>query len=93
MARNSLITLSDSSSTPVSPGTVHSGMDITIQNIDENAVVYLGGKGVSSANYGFRLTPGAAWSVELPPKDNIYAISDTNGSKVAVLSVSLEYQN
>lgn len=68
-------------------------MDITIQNIDEEAVVYIGGKNVTTQNYGFRLIPGAAWSVELPPRDNLYAISGTEGSKIAVLSVSLEYQN
>lgn len=93
MARHNVIILSDSSSFPVSPVGTHSGMDITIQNLDEAATVYIGGETVTTENYGFRLDPGAAWSVELPPRDNLYVISDTNGSKVAVLSVSLEYQN
>jgi hypothetical protein len=92
MARHSFITLSDSNPTVVSTAGVHSGEDITIQNVDPEAVVYLGDSSVSSTNYGFMLNPGAAWSVELPPKDNIYAISGTNGSKVAILKVSLEYQ-
>jgi hypothetical protein len=92
MARHSFITLSDSNPTVVSTAGVHSGEDITIQNVDPEAVVYLGDSSVSSTNYGFMLNPGAAWSVELPPKDNIYAISGTNGSKVAVIKVSLEYQ-
>ena len=93
MARHSFITLSNSEPTVVSTVGVHSGEDITIQNVDSEAVVYLGGSNVSSTNYGFKLTPGAAWSVELPPRDNIFAISGTDGSKVAVLKVSLEYQN
>ena len=93
MARHSLITLSNSEPTVVSTAGVHSGEDITIQNVDSEAVVYLGGSNVSSTNYGFVLNPGAAWSVELPARDNIFAISGTDGSKVAVLKVSLEYQN
>jgi len=92
MARHSLITLSSSSPTRVSTKALHSGEDITIQNVDSDAVVYLGSEDVSSTNYGFVLNPGAAWSVELPPKNEIYAISGTSGSKVAVIKVSLEYQ-
>jgi hypothetical protein len=92
MARHSLITLTSSQPTRVSTRSPHSGEDITIQNVDAEAVVYLGGEGVSSTNYGFILNPGAAWSVELPPKNEIYAISGTNETKVAVLKVSLEYQ-
>ena len=92
MARNAIITLSNTEPKVVSSPRVHSGEDITIQNIDSEAVVYLGGKNVSTTNYGFKLTPGAAWSVELPPKDDIFAVSGTDGSKVAVFKVSLEYQ-
>jgi hypothetical protein len=92
MARHSLITLSSTQPTRVSSRAPHSGEDITIQNVDPEAIVYLGGKDVSSSSFGFVLVPGAAWSVELPPKNDLYAISESNGSSVAVLKVSLEYQ-
>jgi len=92
MARHSLITLSSTQPTRVSSRAPHSGEDITIQNVDPEAVVYIGNENVSTTSYGFVLNPGAAWSVELPPKNDIFAISGTNGSKVAVLKVSLEYQ-
>lgn len=85
-----LITLSDSTATLVTTPGTHSGADVTIQNVDEAAVVYLGGEGVTAADYGFKLTAGAAWSVELSSNDHIYAISDTDASKVAVLKVNLE---
>jgi hypothetical protein len=68
-------------------------MDITIQNTDETAIVYIGGEGVTSLNYGYQLAPNNAWSIELSGKDAIYAISDTNGSKVAILKTSLELGN
>jgi hypothetical protein len=68
-------------------------MDVTIQNVDAVAYVYIGGTGVTTLDYGYRLSPGTAWSVELSGKDAIYAITDTNGSKVSVLKTSLELGN
>ena len=90
MTQHSLTTLSSSSATKLTPNGVHSGLDITIQNVHESAYVYIGGVGVTSNNYGYRLAPGAAWSVELPGKNALYAITDTNNSKVAVLKTNLE---
>jgi hypothetical protein len=65
-------------------------MDITIQNIDDAAFVYIGGDDITSEDFGFRLNPGAAISFELPGKDALYAITDTDESKVAILKTSLE---
>ena len=85
------VTLSNSTATELTPGgKVHSGLDLTVQNIDESAVVYIGGAGVTATNYGFKLTAGSGFSVELNPRDELYAISDSNGSKVALLRVLLE---
>jgi hypothetical protein len=69
---------------------MHSGMDITLQNVDATAYVYIGGEGVTSSNYGYRIAPGHAISWELPEKDSLYAITDTNSSKLAVLKTGLE---
>ena len=90
MTTHEHVTLSDSAATLVTTPGIHSGADVTIQNIDEDATVYIGGEGVTSTDYGYRLSPGAAWSVELSGNDHIYAISDTDASKVAVLKVNLE---
>jgi len=68
-------------------------MDITIQNVDASAYVYLGGEGVTASDYGYRLNPGSAWSVELPGLDALYAITDTDNSQVAALKTSLESGN
>jgi hypothetical protein len=65
-------------------------MDITVQNVHDSAIVYLGGEGVTSSDYGYRLNPGLAISFELPGRDALYAISNTNNSKVAVLKTNLE---
>lgn len=92
MTRHATITLSASEPTLVSSKAVHSGEDITIQNIDPQSVVYVGNEDVSSISYGFRIEPGGAWSVELAPRNDLFVISGTEGSKVAVIRVALEYQ-
>lgn len=93
MTTHALTTLSSSSATLLTPNGTHSGLDITIQNVHSSAYVYIGGVGVTTLNYGYRLAPGSAWSVELSGKDSLYAITDTNNSKVAVLNTSLESGN
>jgi hypothetical protein len=90
MTQHALTTLSNTSATRLTPNGLHSGMDITIQNTDGSAYVYLGAEGVTASDYGYRLAPGAAWSVELPGTDALYAITDTNNSKIAVLWTGLE---
>jgi hypothetical protein len=93
MTIHNLVTLSDSTATRLTPRGGHGGMDITIQNIDQDATVYVGGEGVSSASFGYRINPAQAWSVELSGNDALYAISDTNESSIAILQVGLESQN
>jgi hypothetical protein len=90
MTQHALTTLSSSEATRLSPNGIHSGIDITIQNIHATAIVYIGAEGVSSSDYGYKLTPSNAWSIELPGQDALYAITDTNGSKIAVLKTGLE---
>lgn len=85
--------LSNETATRLTPEGLHSGMDITIQNVDGSAFVYLGGEGVTTSFYGYRLAPGAAWSIELPGRDALYAITDTDESQVAVLKTNLETGN
>jgi hypothetical protein len=85
--------LSSSSATRVSPLGIHSGVDITIQNLSSEAYVYLGGEGVTSSSFGYRIPPDSAVSFELPGKDALYAVTSSNGSQVAVLKTGLEVGN
>jgi len=90
MTTHSLITLSNTTASRLTPSGTHSGLDITIQNTDSSAYVYIGGNGTTLSNFGYRLAPGNAISFELPGRNALYAISDTNESKVAVLKTNLE---
>ena len=90
MTLHALVTLDSTTATRLTPNGLHSGMDITIQNIHASAYVYIGGEGVTSSDYGYRIAPGAAFSVELPGTNALYAITTLNGSAVAVLQTGLE---
>jgi membrane protease subunit (stomatin/prohibitin family) len=86
-----LIALSDSAATEVTYTTKqYKGTDVTVQNVDATANVFLGGVGVTASDYGYKITAGAAISFEVPREDSLYAISDVNGSEVAVLRMGLE---
>ena len=93
MTQHSLTTLSNTTPTRLTSAGIHSGLDITVQNVHDSAYVYLGGVEVTASNYGYRLAPGAAFSIELPGRNSLYAITDTNNSKIAVLKTNLESGN
>jgi len=76
--------------TRVSPPKVHSGVDITIQNLDTAANVYIGSSTVSTMDFGYKLAAGQAISFVLKSNDELYAISDaTPASNVAILTVGI----
>jgi len=74
----------------ITPNGTHSGMDITIQNVNESGYVYVGGEGVSSTNYGFRILPNHSISFELHGKDALYVVGSAEGMSVAVINMNLE---
>ena len=77
----------------ITPNGAHSGMDITIQNVNDSGYIYVGGEGVSTTNYGFRIMPNHAISFELPGLDALYLIADTADMKAAIITTNLEQQN
>jgi len=90
MTVHALTQLNTTNGIRLTPNGLHSGMDITVQNISDTAYVYLGGEGVNSEDFGYRLSPGQAWSIELPCQDALYAISSVNDSYIATLKTGLE---
>lgn len=90
MTLHAIYTLSDTSATRITPNQIHSGMDITIQNINATGFVYVGGEGVTTSNYGYRIMPNHAISFELPGYDELYLIASANGLQAAVIKINLE---
>ena len=82
--------LNTATAVKVTPGGTHSGCDITIQNINSTGYVYVGGEGVTTSNYGFRILPNHSISFELVGKDHIYLVSSENGLSAAVIMIALE---
>jgi hypothetical protein len=74
----------------ITPNGTHSGMDITIQNVNESGNIYIGGEGVSTTNYGYKIVPSGAISFELPGRDALYLIADEADSQAAIIQIGLE---
>ncbi len=91
MATNhNLFTLSSTVATRLTPNGLHSGMDITLQNVNDNGYIYVGNESVSTTSYGYRIAPNTAISFELPGTDFLYAVAQTNGLKLAAIQINLE---
>lgn len=90
MTQHTLTALSNTTATLLTPFGSHSGLDITLQNVNASGYIYVGGEGVTSSNYGFRILPNHSISFELPGYDSLYAIASTTSMSVAVLSIGLE---
>ena len=91
--QQNLYTLSDTTATLVSPYGTHSGVDITIQNINATGYVYVGNENVSTTNYGFRILPNHSISFELAGKDSLYLVSSADNLNAAVITIGLESQD
>ena len=87
---HSLVTLSDTSATRLTPLGAHGGLDVTIQNVNATGYIYVGGEGVTSSNYGFRILPNHSISFELASNDALYALSSVNSMSAATIQISLE---
>ena len=92
MASHEIVALSNSSGTRLTPPGTHSGMDITLQNVNLFGYIYVGAEGVTSTNYGYRLMPNHAISFELAGPDALYAIASDADMDLAVLKIKLETQ-
>ena len=90
MTTHELITLSDTTPTRLSPNGVHSGTDITIQNVNSEGYVYVGGSNVATNNYGYRISPNHAISFELSGQDGLWAVSSEDELLAAVIQTGLE---
>lgn len=90
MTTHNIVSLNDTTAVRISPNGTHSGLDITIQNISGSGFVYVGGEGVTTSNYGYRIAPASAISFELPGYDSLYIIGSSSSVEAAVITMGLE---
>lgn len=60
------------------------GVTVSVQNLNAANYVYIGNSGTSSVSYGFRLSPGQAFSIDLDPSDQLFAATNDTSSQIAV---------
>lgn len=90
MTQHGLITLSATTPMRLTPNGIHSGMDVTLQNVNSSGYIYVGGSGVTATDYGYRILPNHSFSIELNGKDALYAIASAPNMKLAMLKANLE---
>ena len=70
-----------------SDDSMKSSCTLQVQNLGESAV-YIGGEGLTAISYGVSIVPGGAVTIDsLSTKDEVYALSSSGSSYVAVLRV------
>lgn len=89
MTTHNLYTISSSTPVNITEGRDR-GFDITIQNVNDSGYIFVGGEGVSTSDYGYRIMPNHAWSVEVSEVDDLYLVSSTDGMSAAILRLELE---
>jgi hypothetical protein len=90
MTAHRIQVLGNTEAVRLTPNGDHSGMDITLQNVNPSGYIYVGGEGVSSSSYGFRIMPNHSISFELPGYDALYAIASAADMNLAILQTGLE---
>ena len=90
MTTHNIYTLLHSEATQITPNGVHSGMDITIQNVNDAGNLFVGGEGVTTTDYGYRILPNHAISFELSGGDDLYVVAEQSPAIVAVIRMGLE---
>lgn len=83
------VAIKDYAPTQVTPSDDETKMNCTIQvqNLGTEAV-YLGSKDLTNTSYGVSIVPGGAVTIDnLSTKDEVYALSASGDSYVAVLKV------
>lgn len=90
MTNHEIHALSTTTPKRITPNGTHSGMDITIQNINNLGFIFVGGSDVSASSYGYRLLPNHAISFELSGEDALYLVGQYADMNAAVLQINLE---
>jgi hypothetical protein len=90
MASHQLYTVG-TSATRITPAATHSGLDVTIQNVNDNGYIYVGAtSNLSASNYGYRIMPNHAISFELPGNDALFICASEADLNAAVIITGLE---
>lgn len=92
VVKHSHVTLSNTTATSAlfdDGDEVNYSVTFIVQNIHGTATVYIGGAGVTTSSYGIKIAPNEKIDfTEMPRYPGIFAISDTDASKISVMRIS-----
>lgn len=89
MIKHALVSVSDTNPTLVDISeNIRSSFTLIVQNVSADGYVYLGSDSVSETNYGFRISPNQAFTIEMASSQRMYAIASTSGVQVCVMEIS-----
>ena len=60
-------------------------LSISIQNLSDTNVIFLGDSTVTSSSYGYRIDVLGGFAVDIAPGDEIYAVCDAEPTQVAII--------
>ena len=88
MIRTRNLTLSTTTPTELTiTDVVQSSNTLVVQNDNSVGFIYLGTNTVSASNYGFKLYPGQAFTIELSAYAHLYAVCSANTMTAAVMVI------
>lgn len=83
--RHGLVSVGTTATSLASTNVGRTGQTVLIQNPSGGANVFIGGAGVTTTSYGYLLTGGSAFAIELANDEGIFAVVASSTQSVAVL--------
>lgn len=88
MIKHNLVNISNISATSLDISeNIKSTFTLIVQNVNPVGYLYLGNSGITSTNYGFRVSPNQAFTIELPSSVNLYSLASDAGMHAAVMEI------
>lgn len=88
MIKHNLVNISNVSATTLDISeNIKSSFTLIVQNVNPTGYLYLGNSGITSTNYGFRVSPNQAFTIELPSSVNLYSLASDAGMQAAVMEI------
>lgn len=88
MIKHNLVDISNVSATSLDISeNIKSSFTLIVQNVNTTGYLYLGNAGLTSTNYGFRVSPNQAFTIELPASINLYSLASDANMQAAIMEI------
>lgn len=88
MIKHNLVSISNTTATSLDISeNIKSSFSLVVQNINPTGYLYIGNSELTTTNYGFRISPNQAFTIEMPSSQNLYCIASDIGLQAAVMEI------